>query len=166
MKRALAIVALLAIVCGSSVAQLKSQVQQESQISVTRFGDTSPLAFMFGWFDPEKFTMRHTVDMTLTTFGGQSLSLGSYTNSMRYAFADNLNARADVSFSFSPYSSLPQLNKSDFSKVYLSRAEVNYKPWENTYISLSYRQMPYGNYYYSPFSSPWWGDNNFGFERK
>ncbi|MBI5472150.1 MAG: hypothetical protein HY961_07370 [Ignavibacteriae bacterium] len=166
MKKALAIAAALAIVCGSSAAQLKSQVQQESQVSITRLGDTSPLAFMFGWFNPENFTMRHSVDMSFTTFGGHGLSLGTYTNSMRYAFADNLNARADVAFSFSPYSSIPQLGKNDFSKVYLSRAELNYKPWENTYISLSFRQMPYGSYYYSPFYTPWWGDNSFGFEKK
>jgi hypothetical protein len=166
MKKSFAIVALLTMICSISSAQFKSQVQQENQVNLNRFGDSSPLSFMFGWFNPEKFSMRHTFDMSFSTFGGQSLSLGSYTNSMRYDFADNLNARADVSFSFSPYNSLSQFNKNDFSKVYLSRAEVNYKPWENTYLSLSYRQLPYGSYYYSPFYSPWHGENNFGFEKK
>jgi hypothetical protein len=80
---------------------------------------------------------------------------------MRYEFADNLNARADIAFSFSPYSSLSTFSKKDFSGIYLKNAEVNYKPWDNTYISLSYRQVPYSFGYYSPFHNPFYRETGF-----
>ncbi len=167
MKRNLLVISLLVLACGLSFAQLKSQVPQETQVSIGRLGsDSSPLSYLFGWFNPDKFTMRHTFDMSYTTFSGQGLSLGTYTNTMRYEFADNLNARADIAFSFSPYNSIAQFNKSDFSKVYLKNAEVNYKPWDNTTLSISYQQHPYGYGYYAPFYNPWYGGSGFNSERK
>lgn len=167
MKRSIVVISLLTLVSVGSFAQLKSQVPQETQVSIGRFGgDSSPLSSLFGWFNPDKFSMRHSFDMSYTTFGGQGLSLGSYTNSMKYEFADNLNARADIAFSFSPYSSLAQFNKSDFSKVYLKNAEINYKPWENTTVSISYQQHPYGYGYYSPFYNPWYGYSGFNTDKK
>lgn len=161
MKKCVVIAAMFAIATVAS-AQFKSQVEQETSIASTRLGgSSSPLAFMFGWFDPDKFTMRHSFDMSFTAFGGQSLSLGTYTNSMIYRFADNLNARADIAFSFSPYANLSTFNKKDFSGVYLKNAEVNYKPWDNTTVSVSFRQSPYGYYdYYSPFYNPWYRSDN------
>lgn len=164
MKKSIVVIALLVLACGSLSAQLKSQVQQETQVSISRIGDSSsPLSYLFGWFNPDKFTMRHSFDLSYTTFGGQGLSLGSYTNSLRYEFADNLNARADIAFSFSPHNSLAQFGKNDFNKVYLKNAEVNYKPWDNTQVSLSFRQVPYGAGYYSPFSyyNPFYRETGF-----
>jgi hypothetical protein len=153
-------VVVIAVFALASVApaQFKSQVEQETSIASTRLGGLSgPLAFMFGWFNPDKFTMRHSFDMSFTSFSGQSLSLGTYTNTMMYQFADNFNARADIAFSFSPFSNLSTFNKKDFSGVYLKNAEVNYKPWDNTTVSVSFRQSPYGYYdYYSPFYNPWY----------
>ena len=161
MKKLVILVAVLTLSCVAS-AQFKSQVEQETSIASTRLGgSSSPLAFMFGWFDPNNFTMRHSFDMSFTSFRGQSLSLGTYTNTMMYQFADNLNARADIAFSFSPYSSLSAFNKKDFSGVYLRNAELNYKPWDNTMVSVSFRQSPYGYYdYYSPFYNPWYRSSN------
>jgi hypothetical protein len=157
----------IVLACSVSFAQFKSQVPQETQVSVGRLGDDrSPLSYVFGWFDPDKFSMRHSFDMSFATSSGQSLSLGTYTNTMRYEFSDNLNARADIAFSFSPYNNLSQFGKNDFSKIYLKNAEVNYKPWENTQISVSFRQDPYGYGYYSPFGNPFYGYNGFSAEKK
>jgi hypothetical protein len=167
MKRSVVVISLFFLVSAFSFAQLKSQVPQETQVSFGKLGgDSSPLSYLFGWFNPDKFTMRHTFDMSYTAFSGQGMSLGTYTNTMMYEFADNLNARADVAFSFSPYNSIAQFSKNDFSKVYLKNAEVNYKPWENTTVSISYQQHPYGYGYYSPFYNPWYGRSNFDFEKK
>jgi hypothetical protein len=151
MRQAVVVVALLAMVVAGSSAQFKSQVQQETQGTIGRLGDSSPFSGLFGWFHPDKFSMRHSFDLSYTSFAGQGFSLGTYTNSMRYEIAENLNARADVSLSFSPFSSLSTFNKKDFSGVYLSRAEINYKPWDNVFMQVQYRQIPY-SVYYSPFS--------------
>ena len=165
MRQTFVAVALLTMASSVSIAQFKSQVEQEKQVSINRLGsDTSPLGYLFGWFNPDKFSMRHSFDLSYASFAGHGLSLGTYTNTMQYEFAENLNARADVAFSFSPYSSLSTLNKKDLSGVYLKNAEVNYKPWDNTHISLSFHQAPYGLGYYSPFYNPWY--NTGGFETK
>lgn len=163
MKQMVGVIAVLVAASSLSSAQFKSQVEQENQVSIHRLGgDSSPLGYLFGWFNPDKFTMRHSFDLSYASFAGHGLSLGTYTNTMQYAFDDNLNARADIAFSFSPYSSLSTLNKKDLSGVYLKNAEVNYKPWENTQISLSFHQAPYYGYgYYSPFYNPWSRMGNF-----
>lgn len=147
---------MMAVASVLGLAQFKSQVQQETQVSLNRLGDSSPVSLLFGWFNPDKFSMRHSFNLSYSSIGGHGLSLGTYTNSMRYEFADNLNARADVSMTFSPFSSLPMVKKTDLSGLYLSRAEVNYKPWDNVLMQVQFRQVPYSlwysPYYYSPFS--------------
>jgi hypothetical protein len=123
--------------------------------------DSAP-SLVLGWFNPEKFHMSHSFNLSYQTFGSQGISLGTYTNSMIYEIASNLNARADVSLSYSPYSSFSTLNKkNDLSSVYLSRAQLDYHPWDNVSVQLQYRQLPYVSSYYSPFYSPWYRENGF-----
>jgi len=159
------LVGLMVVGAAVAPAQFKSQAQEESRVSQGMYGQSTS-SWLFGWFDPSKFTMRHSFEMSYMTFGsGQGLSLSTYTNSMMYEFSDKLNARADVSLSYSPFNSLPSAlgsKKNDFSGIYLSRAELNYRPWENTRIQLSFRQLPYGGYsFYSPFLNPWYGEGGF-----
>lgn len=145
-------------------AQLKSQVEQESRISSGMMRSDGEGSLLFGWFDPSRFHMRHVISMSYHSFGGQGLSLGTYTNMMSYQFSDNLNAQADVSLSYSPYNSFsPSGKKNDFSSIYLSRAQINYRPWDNVMLQVQYRAIPYG-YYYSPFSSPFYGGSPWMYE--
>jgi len=144
----------LAIVLASvASAQFKSQVQEQARVSDVLIHQSVPSLF-FGWFNPEQFRMSHSFSLSYASFGGAGMSLGTYTNSMRYDFADNLTARADLSLSYSPYNSIPALSgKNDLSSLYLSRAELDYMPWENVLFQVQYRSIPYG--YYSPFYNPW-----------
>lgn len=162
MKRRL-ILAVAGVVFVSALvhAQFKSQLEQESHVSDGLMRQEPQL--LLGWFNPDKFHMRHSFDLSFTTVGGQSLSLGTYTNSMSYEVAENLMARADLSMSYSPYNTLPTLNgkKNDLSSIYLSRAQVDYRPWDNVLVQLQYRSLPFGSYYYSPFHSPWYRENGF-----
>jgi hypothetical protein len=162
MKIFLVMMVCCALVLGfsSGQAQFKSQIEKEQRVTDGMIHSSST-SFLFDWFNPEKFHMRHSIDFSYMTMGGQGMSLGTYTNSMMYEFADNLNARADVSLSYSPFHSSSLLSKgSDLSSLYLSRAQVDYRPWENVFIQLQYRQVPYGGYY-SPFYSPWYGREDF-----
>lgn len=156
------IAACLLFVSVSGRAQFKSQVEQESRVSEGLMSQSAPQLFL-GWFNPDKFHMRHTFDLSFTSFGNNAVSLGTYTNSMMYEFADNLQARTDVSMSYSPYNNLPTLNgrKNDLSSIYLSRAQLDYRPWENFLVQLQYRTLPYGGYYNSPFFNPWYRENGF-----
>ncbi len=148
------VLAFALILLGSTfvTAQFKSQAEQASRVTESIFAPTES-ASLFGWFNPEKFHMRHSLSFSYATFGGQGVSLGMYTNSMMYEIANNLNARADISLSYSPYNSLG-FGKNNLSSIYLSRAEVNYRPWENVAVQLQYQSVPYGTYrssYFNPF---------------
>lgn len=164
--RGLLVAGLVLAAVAAAPAQFKTQVEQESRVSAGMVQQSTP-SFLFGWFNPEKFTMRHSFSMSYQTMGGEGMSLGTYTNSMMYEFADNLNARADLSLSYSPYNSFSgafgKNQNSSLSSIYLSRAELNYRPWENVSVHLQFRQLPHGMYY-SPFSSyysPWYREDGF-----
>lgn len=155
--KVLGILGVAAILLGvqTSRAQLKTQVEKDPSVAQEMFGQSSP-SFFFGWFNPEKFHMRQSFDMSVQSVGGRGLTLGTYTNSMSYEFSDKLNASADLSLSYSPNNPFSNFGggKNDLSSLYLSRLQVNYKPWDNTLIQFQYHQLPYG-YAMSPFFDPW-----------
>ncbi|HMK38831.1 MAG TPA: hypothetical protein VK569_05790 [Bacteroidota bacterium] len=157
------VLGLLLLAAGVARAQFKPDAAHPSDESgglITQ----PPSSLIFGWFDPNRFTMRHSVEMSYTSFGGQGMSLGTYTNSMMYQFADNLNARADVAMSFSPSNSFAGFGakgSNNFSGIYLRNAMVNYRPWDNVQVQLQYSQLPYGSMYYSPFNYPMFRENGF-----
>ncbi len=158
MKCVLGVVALALLAAGFSPvqAQLKSQLQQEFNVSNGMAPGGEPSAYFLGFLDPSKFQMHHSFSLSYMTAGGQGMSLGTYTNSMMYQFSDKLDARADISLSYSPYNSFSSFGskKNDLSSLYLSRAQLDYRPWSNFLVQVQYRQLPY-NAYYSPFYSPW-----------
>lgn len=161
MRKGLVLAVLVVMACGYSHAQFKSQLGSEPSVSESMISNPDA-SFLFGWFNPEKFHMRHSFDLSYMTAGGHGLSLGTYTNSMMYELADNLHARADISLSYSPYNSFSTAkNKDDFSSIYLSRAEVDYRPWKDVLFKVEYRALPYGSYYYSPFYNPWYRESGF-----
>jgi hypothetical protein len=160
MRRFLGVMLMVVVGVALSAAQFKSQPADEPTISEGMVQEGSSGLF-FGWFNPDNFRMRHSVSMSYQTAGSYGFSLATYTNSMSYQFSDRLNARADVSMSYSPFNSLPGKMGADLSKVYLSRAELNYRPWDNFMVNIQYRQLPYGGYYGSSFYDPFYP--GFGF---
>lgn len=150
------------VLASASRGQFKSQVEQSNHVSSGLMTPSTGSLFL-GWFDPEKFHMSHSFDLSYQTGGGQAFSLGTYTNRMRYDFAENLTAGADISLSYSPYNTLPAVNgrKNDLSSIYLSRAHLDYRPWDNVLVQVQYRTLPYGLYYYSPYYYPWYRENGF-----
>ena len=162
MRTCIGIMVCLVVVASSTTAQFKSQRETEQQVSdgVNPVGSPS---LLFGFFDPDKFQMHHSFSLSYITMGGQGMSLSSYTNSMMYSFSDQLNARADVSFLYSPYSSIGNATgngKNQFSSLFLSRAELNYRPWNNVLFKVQYRQLPYTSMY-SPFYGPFSGEGGY-----
>jgi len=165
MKRIAGFVVLaLAFACMPEAhAQFKSQAQQEAMVDDASARPSASSSLFFGWFNPANFQMHHTFDLSYQTAGGQGFSMGTYTNSMMYQFSDRLNAQADVSMSYSPFNSFSTVGnkKNDLSSIYLSRAQLDYKPWDNVLVQVQYRQIPYGTAYFSPFYNPWVGGNGF-----
>ncbi len=109
-----------------------------------------PSSSLFGFLSSPNFHMNQSYSMSYSTFAGQGLALGVYTNSMSYDFSKNLNVQLDASIVQSPYSTLGSDFQKSINGVYLSRAAVNYRPWKDVSISFQYSRLPYN--YYSPYS--------------
>ncbi|MFO7445393.1 MAG: hypothetical protein R6W90_03460 [Ignavibacteriaceae bacterium] len=105
---------------------------------------------LFGFLNSENFSMDHSFSMSYSASGREGLALGVYTNSMMYRFTNNLNVQVDASFVNSPYSTLGDDFQKSINGVYISKAAVNYKPWDDVFITLQYRNMP--SYTYDPYS--------------
>jgi hypothetical protein len=164
MKLVLGVTMVILLASLTASGQFISQIAQEERVSAGMVQSSPTL--LLGWFNPDKFHMRHSLNFSYLTMGGEGVSLGTYTNSMMYEIADNLQARADISMSYSPNSSFSQFGgqkANSLSSLYLSRAEISYKPWDNVFVQVQFRQQPYGHYspFGSSFGSPWYREDGF-----
>ncbi len=148
------------LLCSSlALAQFKSQEEQQPSPAQYLVHPATSISSFFGLFNPDNFLMRQNVSFSYLSAGGNGISLASYTNSMLYKIADPLNVRFDLTLQGSPFGQYGSAKQSDLSKLYLSRAELNYHPWENFFVRVQYNQLPlnyWGMYPYS--SSIMWGD--------
>lgn len=96
-------------------------------------------------FSEEHFRMGHSYEMSFSSFGGRSASLGMYTNSLMWQFNDKLAARADISVSHSPFSRGAGFQDQD-PRIFLRNAEIAYRPTDNMRLHFQIRQSPYGAY--------------------
>jgi hypothetical protein len=167
MKTTLSILFLAAVLSTTAFSQLKSQsrADESASTSMVRQGSGTwggGFSSFFGLLSPDRFMMRHTFGLSYMSAGGTGLSMASYTNSMFYRIADPLDVRVDVTLQGSPFGSTGGMNRNDLSGIYLSRAELNYRPWDNVFLQFQYREMPYSSYYRNPFDPFYdgtpWGD--------
>jgi hypothetical protein len=97
---------------------------------------------LFGWFNPDRLTVRNSYSLSYTTSGGKSFSLGTLTSSLAYQISNPLSVIFDVSLVHSPYSNLGGNFAKNISGVYLSRAELNYRPSNDMLLQIQFRQLP------------------------
>lgn len=155
MKKGLLIVLFFAITTG--YAQFKDENIFKPSVREGIISHTPNL--IFGFINPDNLIMNHSYSMSYTTFGGQGIAMGVYTNSLLFKFADNLNLQVDASLVHSPYSSFGKDHQNMLNGIYLSRAQLNYQPWDNFNISVQYRSLPVN--YYSPYSGFYGYNRNF-----
>lgn len=150
MKTLNILLVLILVISLSVSAQFKSQNPEKASVANSLFR-TSGMSSFFGLLNPENFSMNHNFSMQYISGSGYGLSLASYTNSMFYKISDPLTVRMDVSLMGSPFGQYS--NDKNFSKLFISRAEINYQPWENFHMQLQYRQLPISMYgYYTPYN--------------
>lgn len=116
---------------------------------------------LFGFLNSDNFMMKHSYNLSYSSFGNQGLALGMYTNSMILKLAENMNVQVDASIVHSPYSTFGKDFQNQLNGFYLTRAAFNYKPWDDVFISIQYRNLPmsyhysdygfYSNRFYNPF---------------
>lgn len=115
---------------------------------------------ILGFINPMNFSMNHSFNASMITTSYGNVSLTSYINSMNYRISDRFNLSADVKFQYSPFAS-SRLGQSysnslqnNLSGVFLSRASLNYKISDNSFINVEYRRFDESDYYnnfYNPF---------------
>ncbi len=160
MKKIIIIVAIT--FCNVMFAQFREQVENQPTMHDGLVRNTVP-SLVLGFINPNNFSMKHTVDLSYSAFGNQGMALGVYTNSMLYKFTDNLNISADVSLVNSPYNSFGKDFANQLNGIYLTKAELNYKPWENVTMSVQYRSYPFGGSYgFSRYNRGYFYDNWLG----
>jgi hypothetical protein len=142
-------------------AQLKSDQVQEISASQSMLRPATSIGSFLGLLNADNFMMHHNLSFSYLSYGGGAMSVASYTNSMFYKIADPLNVRVDLTLQGSPFGQNGGFAASDMNKLFISRAELRYQPWDNTSIRLEYNQLPIGYYgRYSPYFglSPYLGD--------
>lgn len=152
---------ILFLLSSAVMGQFKDQGNKPIDIKsgITNY---APSGFTLGFFNPDNFSMHHSVSMSYSSFGSQGLAMGVYTNNMMYKISDNLDVEADISIVNSPYSTLGDAFTNQLNGVYLSRAQLNYKPSKDFSITIQYNQLPNG--FYSPYGyydSPFYSRRNY-----
>ena len=148
MKKTLFIVVFMSLMVSLSFAQYKSELDNKD-VGMPQIFKTSDNTIL-GIINPENFSMKHSYSMSYNSFAG--MALGVYTNTMSYKFSDNLNVSADISLAHAGLGN--NYNKAladQLTGLYLSRAELNYKPFDNFIIQLRYEKPPYYGYGYNPY---------------
>jgi hypothetical protein len=135
--------AVLALLLCSSIAsaQYRSNVASQPTVSESIIKPDDG-GLLFGWFDPNRLSMHQSISLSYQTFGGQGMSLGVYTNSLMYKISDAWDVQADISLMHSPFNSFGKQFQNNLSGIFLSRAELNYRPSKNTLFQISFRQLP------------------------
>lgn len=152
MKKTFLIMLILVV---TASAQFKKDPFNQPEVKDGIFNKESGGSFLSNIFNSDNFSMKHSFDASFSAFGEHGLATTVYTNSMFYKFADNLNIRVDASLVYSPYSSLGKAFTDNINGLYISRAELNFKPWDDTVIRIQYRNIPAGMY--NPYSSGYYG---------
>ncbi len=149
MKTTIKILTILITASVSISAQYKNRPETRPTVSESIIRSDEG-GLLFGWFDPSRLSFRHSYSLSYTTSGGKGFSLGALTSTMAYQISDPLSLEFDVSLMHSPFNNLGGRFANDISGIYLTRAELNYKPSKNTLLQFQYRQLPvmywYSNY--------------------
>ena len=140
-------------------AQFREPAQRNQSVQTQLYGSGSAAAnTLQSLFSADHFRMGHSYEASFSSFGGESASMGMYTNSMMWQFNADWAARMDVSVSHPFTQGGSGAFGSQQPQVFLRNAEVAYKPSDQFQVRMQIRQSPYGRYmspygaYHSPYS--------------
>jgi len=148
MRTALSLLCLVFVlsVAQPATAQLRETAQRSSSVQTQLFDKAEAATDALGnLFGADHFRMNHSYQASFSSFGGQTSSLGMYTNSMMWQFNSDWAARVDVSVAH-PLGGGTAFGQERDARVFLRNAEVAYKPSENMEFRFQMRQSPYGRY--------------------
>ena len=161
MRKTLSMLLLIAFLglAAPAEAEFRENVPATAQAQSRLYDAKGAAGFVLNkLFNPSVFRMSHSFEMSAGSFGGNSYSLGMYTNTMAWQFSDKLAARMDVSVAYSPHNeAATSLGLGQQGpQVFLRNAEIAWRPSEKFQLHLQVRQSPHGGYmspygYYDPY---------------
>ncbi len=164
MKKIAIFILILAIMPSLLRAQLKRQdVPAQIKQEITR--PYSDQFLGFGWLDPARFSMSHSVSMSYFSIGGRGVSQSVYLNTLMYQIASPLLLKVQWGIQNFPYNSLAKNHPAFQNGFFLSGAQLTYKPSDKFEMRLEYNSLPAystGMYRYNNLFRPrqdfWWDD--------
>lgn len=155
MKKIFVITTLIILISGVSFAQFKD-IPSETKNKL------KSEKLWFGFINPKNFSLKHSFSAQFISFGGNSVSLTSYTGTLSYKILDNLQISADLTLQYSPFASLYSASKlenqnfqNSLGGIYLSRVSLDYRPAKNIFINIDYINSPYNLFYLNNPYSIW-----------
>ena len=152
-KIVLLLILILSLIPYIALGQLKRQ-DSPAQIKeeITRpYGDQF---IGFSIFDPARFNMSHSFSMSYFSVGGKGLSQSLYLNTMSYQLASPLLLKVQWGIQGFPYNSLAKNNPVFQSGLFLSGAELQYKPNDKFEVRLQFNSMPGYMYNRNRYENP------------
>lgn len=115
------------------------------------------------WMNLLNMTMSHSYSMSFSNFGGQMQNMNAYTNHMFFDISDRIDAQLDVSVLHAPFgNSFMSTDNSLGAQIIIDQARIDFRPSENTRISVQFSQRPY----YSSFGPYGFGNHYSPFNRR
>ena len=117
-----------------SFSQLKSEMRS-NKIPVNSKGLSHAQAASF--FNSNKFSMNQNFGMSMTSFNGQSISIGTYSNQVEYFIKDNMRLTTNIGISYPMSGSSPLMQNNFVSPNIFYGANFDYKVSENMLFNFS-----------------------------
>ncbi len=131
---------------------LCAMAQFKTQTKPVDFADrlkTNQGQFGILGIDMSRFSMSHSYSMSYMTMGGKGVTQGLYLNTMSYQFNIPLTVSLQLGMAHNPFGGLGENSTASILQngMFVSGAQLEYKPSENTSIHFGFSNTPY-NYYY------------------
>jgi hypothetical protein len=99
--------------------------------------------------DMSRFSMSHSYSMSYMSMGRQGVTQGLYLNTMSYQFSIPLTVSLQLGMAHNPFGGVGDNGTASILQngMFVSGAQLKYKPTENTTIQFGFQNMPYSNSY-------------------
>ena len=138
---------LIVLLTTFATGQLRSNVPSTS-LPVNSYGISH--ARNSSLFDLNRLSISNSFGMSMSSFGNQSISVGSFNTNINYIVNDKVRLSSQFSL-MSPMGGVNPYSQNGFngSKIYYDTS-VDYKPTDNMLIKFSMNNYP--RYYRNPYS--------------
>ena len=123
-----------------SYSQLKNSIKS-NKIPVNSKGLSHAHAASF--LNSNRFSMNQNFGMSMTSFNGQSISIGTYSNQVEYFIKDNMRLTTNIGISYPMSGSSPLMQNNFMSPNIFYGANFDYKVSENMLFNFSISQFTF-----------------------